>query len=86
VGKVIAVLRVMPDSAEVDLNELKASMKKKVPSIQDIREEPIGFGLSALKLAVVVTDEEGGTDAVESALTAVSGVASAETVDINRMI
>ena len=85
-GKVVAVLRVMPDSAELDLEQLKASMRKQVPGIQDIREEPIAFGLKALKLAVVVGDEEGGTDAVETALNNVPGVASAETIDINRMI
>ncbi|MDI6718676.1 MAG: elongation factor 1-beta [Methanomicrobiales archaeon] len=85
-GKVVAVLRVMPESVEADLEELKASMRKKVPGIQDIREEPIAFGLKALKLAVVVGDEEGGTDAVEQSLRSVSGVASAETIEVNRMI
>lgn len=85
-GKVVAVLRVMPESVEVDLNALKAAMKKKVPGIQDVREEPIAFGLKAIKLAVVVGDDEGGTDAIEQALASVPGVASAETTDVNRMI
>ncbi|HZD42602.1 MAG TPA: elongation factor 1-beta [Methanomicrobiales archaeon] len=85
-GKVVAVIRVMPDSADVDMEKLKASMKKKVPGIHEIREEPIAFGLKALKLAVVVGDEEGGTDAIEQALQNVEGVASAETTDVNRMI
>ncbi len=85
-GTVVAVLRVMPDSVEVNLEDLKAAMRKQVPGIQDIREEPIAFGLKALKLAVVVGDEEGGTDAIEQALNSVPGVASAETIDVNRMI
>ncbi len=48
--------------------------------------EPIAYGLKALKIAVIVNDEEGGTDAVEKALGEVPGVSQAETVCVNRMI
>jgi elongation factor 1-beta len=76
----------MPDSVDVDLVALKAALKKALPGIQDYREEPIGFGLKALKIAVVVEDEEGGTDAVQAKILKIEGVSSAETVFVNRMI
>jgi elongation factor 1-beta len=86
VGKVAAVLRIMPDSVDVDLAGLKTAMKKALPGIQEFREEPIGFGLKALKIAVVVEDEEGGTDAIEAKILQIEGVSSAETIAVNRMI
>jgi len=85
-GKVVALVRIMPESIDVDMKKLEADLKKKVPSIQDVGVEPIGYGLSALKIAVIVNDEEGGTDAVEKALSEVPGVSQAETVCVNRMI
>jgi len=86
VGKVAAVLRIMPDSVDVDLEKVKAAMKKALPGIQEIREEPIGFGLKAIKIAVVVGDDEGGTDSIEAKLLEIEGISSAETIAVNRMI
>ena len=54
-GKVAVIVRVMPESPEVDLEKLKSALKQKLPGIQDIQEEPIGFGLKALKLAAMST-------------------------------
>ena len=52
-GSVAVIVRVMPDSPEVDLVKLKSMLKEKLPGIQDIQEEPIGFGLKALKLLLL---------------------------------
>jgi elongation factor 1-beta len=85
-GKVVALVRIMPESADVDMKKLEADLRKKLPSIQDVGVEPIAFGLKALKIAVIVEDSEGGTDAVEKVLAGVPGVSQAETVCVNRMI
>jgi elongation factor 1-beta len=52
-GNVVLILRVMPESPDVDLEDLKSRLRAEVKGLQDIREEPIGFGLKALKIAVV---------------------------------
>lgn len=85
-GSVVAILRVMPESVDIDLNRLKKDLKKNVTAIQDIREEPIAFGLKALKIAAIVGDDEGGTEPLEKAIGSIQGVASVETIDLNRMI
>lgn len=85
-GKVVALVRIMPESVDVDMKKLEADLKRKVPAIQDVGVEPIAFGLKALKIAVIVEDSEGGTEAVEKALSEVPGVSQAETVCVNRMI
>jgi len=81
-GSVAVIVRIMPESPDVDLEKLKASLKKKLPGIRDIREEPIGFGLRALKLAAVVNDAGGETDAVEQSLGEVAGVERAEVIEV----
>jgi elongation factor 1-beta len=85
-GSVVAIIRIMPESVDVNLEKLKKTIRVKVPSIQDIVEEPIAFGLKALKVAAIVSDDEGGTEPLELALAAIEGVASAETIDLNRML
>jgi elongation factor 1-beta len=81
-GSVAVIVRIMPESPDVDLEKLKVSLKKKLPGIQDIREEPIGFGLKALKLAAVVNDAGGETDAIEQSLGEVAGVERAEIIEV----
>lgn len=84
-GSVAVIIRVMPESPEVDFSEIKRALKEKLPGIQDIREEPIGFGLKALKLAAVVNDAGGETDAIEQSLNAIPGVERAEIIEVTLM-
>jgi len=79
-GNVALFIQVMPESPDVDREALKKAINEKIP-VQEIREEPIGFGLVALKVAVVVPDSEGQTDAVEAALLGIPGVERAEIVE-----
>jgi len=79
-GDVAIILKIMPESPEVDLEELKTVIKGAV-DVHDIVEEPIGFGLSALKIAVVVPDEEGVADAVQEKITAINGVEHADIIE-----
>lgn len=84
-GDVALILRVMPESLEVDLEALKGEIKSVLPGVQQIVEEPIGFGLKALKLVVVVTDQGGETDAVEGKLSSLKGVERAEIIELTLM-
>jgi elongation factor 1-beta len=81
-GNVAVIARVMPDSPEVNLDELKKALKEKLPGIQEIREEPIGFGLKALKLVAIINDAGGETDAIEKSLSEVAGVERAEIIEV----
>ena len=78
-GDVAIILKIMPESPDVDLEALKTEIKD-VVDVHDIVEEPIGFGLSALKVAVVVPDQEGVADAVQEKITAINGVEHADIV------
>ena len=81
-GTVAIILKVMPESPEVDLVALKREIQEKVPSVRGIREERIGFGLKALKVAAIVNDAGGESDAVEAEIQKISGVERAEIVEL----
>jgi elongation factor 1-beta len=81
-GTVAVILRVMPESPEVDLGKLKDQIKKEVPAVKDIREDPIGFGLKALVVAAIIEDAAGESDAVEAAIQKIPGVERAEIMEV----
>ena len=81
-GSVAVIMRVMPESPEVDLEQLKAALKQKLPGIQDMKVEPIGFGLKAIKFAAVINDAGGETDALETSLSSIPGVERAEIIEV----
>jgi len=79
-GHVEMILKIMPESPDIDLAAMTATIRDQVPQTRDVKEEPIGFGLSALKVLVVVPDEAGRPDEVEATLKAIEGVESVEVI------
>ena len=81
-GSVAVIMRIMPESPEVDLEKLKTALKQRLPGIQDMKEEPIGFGLKAIKFAAIINDAGGETDALEKSLSSIPGVERAEIIEV----
>ena len=76
-GKISCVYKVMPEDAETDLEVIKEQVRD-VLDVQDMGEEEVAFGLKAVKVSCITTDEEGGTDAVEEKLEKLDNVQSIE--------
>ncbi|WP_347721818.1 elongation factor 1-beta [Candidatus Nanohalococcus occultus] len=76
-GKIACVFKLMPEDAETDLEEIKEQVREKV-DVTDIGEEDVAFGLKAIKVSAITTDEKGGTDFVENQLEEVEGLQSIE--------
>jgi elongation factor 1-beta len=84
-GEVAAKIRVMPESAEMDLEKLKADLKSAIPSVARLHaivEQPIAFGLKALMVMVILDDKKGGMEETEAALAKVPGVESVEVEEV----
>lgn len=82
-GSVAVTLKVMPESLEVDIEALKASVRMALePAFRSLREQPVAFGLRAILAIAVVDDASGGSERLEEALAALPGVGSVETVDV----
>lgn len=89
-GDVIALLKVMPESTDTDLERLKKSIEGTIPEnikLNGIEEKPIAFGLVALNVTVQMADEGGNqTETLEQALGELDDVESAEVVDVGRLM
>ena len=88
-GEVVAVIKIMPDGVDVDLEKLKENLAAAVPAGTDlngIAEEPIAFGLVALMATIVVGDVEGGTEPAEKAFAEVPNVESVQVAEIGRLL
>jgi elongation factor 1-beta len=84
-GDVMVQLRVLPESIDVDLKKLKQAISEKIEKlckINEVKEEEIGFGLSALLFTVIIPDEEGKIDSVETAISSVKDVSQVDTRDV----
>lgn len=87
-GDVAVTLKVMPESPEVDLDSLKEQIKDAVgeKEFERIEEEPIGFGLIALNVTIVVDDGEGGSEPAENAIADLGDVATVEVTHMTRLM
>jgi len=87
-GKVAARIKVMPQSPEVDLDDLEDRLEASLPEgakMNRVDQEDVAFGLVALMPTVVVPDDTGGTEAVEEAFADVEGVESVEVDEVGRI-
>lgn len=87
-GKVAAVIKVMPQSPDLDLDQLQDRLEASLPEgakINDVDQEEVAFGLVALYPTVIVPDDAGGTEAVEEAFRSVEGVESVAVEEVGRI-
>jgi len=87
-GKVAARIKVMPQDADMDLDELEDRLDAALPEgakINRVDREDVAFGLVALMPTVIVPDDTGGTEAVEEAFAEVEGVESVEVDEVGRI-
>lgn len=76
-GKVLAVMKIMPEDAEAPLAQLKQRIQKALRGhvkIEGWEEVPIFGPLSALRMRFIVSDEAEGTEAIERLVRDTPGV------------
>jgi translation elongation factor aEF-1 beta len=83
-GKISCVYKLSPEDAETDLEAIKDDIRDLI-DVEDIGEEEVAFGLKAIKVSCITTDEEGGTDAVEEKLEQLDNVQSIELEHFDKM-
>jgi len=83
IGDVIVVFRIIPKSMDV-FDEVKKALEALKP--QRLEEEPIAFGLKALKFTKLIPDEEGKLPELEREIERIEGVQTIETVAVSRSL
>jgi elongation factor 1-beta len=85
---VAAKIKVMPNSPDVDLDDLQERLEQSLPEgarINGFERDDVAFGLVALFPTVIVPDDSGGTDAVEEGFAEVEGVESVSVENVGRL-
>jgi len=90
-GKVIAIVRLLPEDADTDPRILEKAVRDGLPpgtyEVLKSSIEPVAFGINALYLWIVMPEDiEGGTDDLEKRLSAIEGVSQVDVVSVSRMI
>ncbi|HUK27709.1 MAG TPA: elongation factor 1-beta [Candidatus Acidoferrales bacterium] len=87
-AKVLALIKIFPNDANIDLSALKTRIQSALPtgfSVQKFDEEPVAFGLVALIAHVVMPeDAEGVMDKAEVAIRGVDQVSEIEVLRVGR--
>ncbi len=84
-AQVLVTFKVMPKEAGIDLARLESEIKHSIGPDR-IAQEPIAFGLVALKVSKLIDDAEGQLEAIENKLRALADVGEVEVVEITRTI
>lgn len=87
---VIITLKIMPESVDVSLEGIKQKANELIKAfggeVGKTEEEPIAFGLKALKLFFVMDESKGSTESLEQDISKIKGVNSVEVTDVRRAI
>ena len=89
-ANVIITLRIMPEDAGSDLNEIEKQVKVKVHNYSGnssarFEQEPIAFGLKAIRVLFAV-DENKNLETLENSIKEISEIGSVEAIDVRRAI
>jgi len=90
-ANVVVTLKIMPESPEIDLHKIEGDAKKKIIDFagegdMKIEEEPIAFGLKALKIIFIMDEAKGSTEPLEDELSDIKGIKSIEITDVRRAV
>jgi len=82
-GKVAVTFKVMPEGVDVDLESILEKAKDLLGErFHTSSEDPIAFGLKALKIVALFDDAEGMPEDVEKSLSSIDGVQSVEILEL----
>ena len=90
-ANVVVTLKLMPEDVEIDLEALQREAENAIHHYIGegeirVEQEPIAFGLRALKLTFVMDESQGGLDPLEDILRNLDGVQSVQVEDVRRAI
>ena len=89
-AQVVITLKIMPSNVDIDLSKLEEQAKEMISEfggeVGKKEEEPVAFGLKALKLIFVMDESIGSTESLEEQISKVEGVQSVEVSDVRRAI
>lgn len=85
---VYITIKMMPESPDSDLSKIEESAKEIISefggNVANVEQEPVAFGLKAVKIIFSMDERKGSTDQLEDQLRNIGEVESVEVVDVRR--
>ncbi len=89
-AQVIVTIKLMPSSPESDLKKIEEEAVKEIKNfggqIGRIEQEPIAFGLKAVKISFFSEEAKSNLDPLEDMLRQIEEVESVETIEVRRAL
>lgn len=87
-AQIVVTLKIMPKSPEVDFSPIEADARQRIQEFSGIvarvEQEPIAFGLKALKMMFTMDEDKGSTEELENDIASIAGVNSVMVTDVRR--
>lgn len=87
---VVITFKIMPESPDENLDELKDKAEHLIKEfggeVGKVEKEPIGFGLVALIMIFVMNENLGSTEELEDKIKEIKGIAGVEVTDVRRAL
>lgn len=82
--RVEVIFRILPKSAEVDIERLKERIEKEIMP-EKIEVEPIAFGLNAIKISKIIEEREGELENLESKVKSIEDIGEYDIISMTRL-
>lgn len=88
---VVITMKIMPESPDVDLEQVKNKVLEKIVAFSELEnyktsEESLAFGLKAIIIMFVMFEGKGTTETLEADIETIDGVGSVEVTDVRRTL
>ncbi len=88
-GDVLVIMRILPNSDEVDIDQMIKDIQNVLPSgvvLRQYKKEEFAYGLTALVIGFTMPDEEGYANLLEQRIRGVEGVGEINIERITRIL
>ncbi|MFG1519922.1 MAG: elongation factor 1-beta [Thermoplasmataceae archaeon] len=84
-GEVVVAFRVLPEDPEAGTENLQDAIRAKISGLCEINKifsQEIAFGLKAIRVEIIIPDQEGKVGEMEETLMHIPGVSQVDTEDV----
>lgn len=91
-GTAIITIKLMPESPDVDLSKIQDQASEMISAFtehqapKNFEIQPVAFGLKSLSITFAMREEKGSPDDLETQLTEIEGVQSAQITEVRRAL
>lgn len=87
-AQVVITLKIMPEHPDVEFSAIESAAGQKISAfgghVARVEQEPIAFGLKALKMMFTLDEDKGSTEELENDIATIAGVNSVQVTDVRR--